>query len=123
MRKTTSRKPKKYNHPYKLIYKMEKKPEGIVKEDIPEGFGATDAMLLCSIIYPPDGSLSIYFIGVDGRKEGEIQENLEDVEWFKVWTLLASRLAASKTLRPDQKNFCQETFESMRVKLLGFSLN
>lgn len=116
-------KTKKYNHKYKLLWKLDRRPEGVKKEDVPEGFGACDAALFCSIIYPPDGGLSIYFIGVDGRKKGEIQENLEDVEWFKVWTLLASRLAESKTLAPDQKNFCQETFESMRVKLLGFSLN
>lgn len=113
----------KYNHPYKLIYQLEKKPEGIVEKDIPDGFGGCDAVLFCSMIYPPDGSFSVYFIGVDGRKEGEIKENLEDREWFKVWTMLASRLASSKTLSSDKKNFCREVFESMRVKLLGFSLN
>jgi hypothetical protein len=118
-----AKKEKKYNHKYKLIYKLEKKPEGVTGEDIPMGFGGCDAVLFCSLIYPPDGSFSVYFIGVDGRKEGEIQENLDDIEWFKVWTLLASRLAASKTLSPDKKNFARETFESMRVKLLGFSLN
>ncbi len=123
MRKTTRRAPQKYNHPYKLIYRLEKKLEGIVKEEVPEGWGGCDAVLFCSMIYPPDGSFSVYFIGGDGRKEGEVQENLEDIEWFKVWTLLASRLANSRTLSPDKKNFCQETFESMRVKLLGFSLN
>lgn len=117
------KKAKKYNHGYKLLWKLDKHPGGVKKEDVPEGFGACDAVLFCSIIYPADGSLSIYFIGVDGRKEGEIQENLEDIEWFKVWTLLSSRLADSKTLGPDQKNICREAFESMRVKLLGFSHN
>jgi len=109
-------------HKYRLIYKLEKKPDGVAKGDVPEGFGACDAVLFCSMIYPADGSFSVYFIGVDGRKEGEM-ENLEDIEWFKVWTLLASRLAASTTLSADKKNFARETFESMRVKLLGFSLN
>jgi hypothetical protein len=119
----TKKTKKAYSHKYKLIYKLDKQPKGVVKEEVPEGFGACDAVLFCSMIYPPDGGFSVYFIGVDGRKEGPIQENLEDIEWFKVWTLLASRLAASQTLSPDKKNFCQETFESMRVKLLGFSLN
>src|SRR6266498_1217518 len=108
------------NYNYKLTYKLKKHPKGITKEKIPAGFGGCDAVLFCSMLYPPDGSFSVYFIGVDGRKEGKIQENLEDIEWFKVWTLLASRLANSKTLSPDKKNFCQETFESMRVKILGF---
>jgi hypothetical protein len=116
-------KKKTYNHPYKLTYKLKRHPKGITKEKIPEGYGGCDAALFCSMIYPPDGGFSVYFIGVDGRKDGEIEENLADIEWFKVWTLLSSRLAASKSLPPDKKNFCRETFESMRVKLLGFSLN
>jgi hypothetical protein len=115
---------RKYNHKYKLIYCMEKKPKGMTKEEIPEGWGGCDAVLFCSMIYPPDGSFSLYFMGIDGRNKGEIKEgSLQDIEWFKVWTLLASRLASSETLPPDKKNFCREVFESMRVKLLGFSLN
>jgi hypothetical protein len=111
------------DHKYKLVWKLDRRPGGVKKEDVPEGFGACDAVLFCSIIYPADGGLSIYFIGVDGRKDGEIQENLEDREWFKVWTLLSSRLAESKTLSPDRKNICREAFETMRVKLLGHSFN
>jgi hypothetical protein len=109
---------------YKLLYKMEKHPEGIAKEKVPAGFGACDAVLFCSMLYPPDGSFSIYFIGVDGRKNGKDMENLEDIEWFKVWSLLASRLASSETLPPDKKNICREAFESVRIKILGgVSLN
>lgn len=109
---------------YKLTYKLKKHPKGINKEDIPKGFGACDAVLFCSMLYPPDGSFSVYFIGVDGRKpkEGDI-DPLEDVEWFKVWMLLANRLGLSKTLSPDKKNFCRETFESLRIRILGNSLN
>jgi hypothetical protein len=115
---------KKYNHKYKLIYALEKKPKGVTKNKVPDGYGACDAVLFCSMMYPPDGSFSVYFMGVDGRKEDKDKfENLEDIEWFKVWTLLASRLAQSKTLSADKKNFARETFESMRVKILGFSLN
>jgi hypothetical protein len=108
---------------YKLTYKLKKHPKGIAKEKIPPGFGGCDAVLFCSMLYPPDGSFSVYFLGMDGRKPGKEGEDLEDIEWFKVWTLLASRLANSKTLSVDKKNFCRETFESMRVKILGFSLN
>jgi hypothetical protein len=108
---------------YRLIYKLKKHPKGIAKEKIPAGFGACDAALFCSMLYPPDGSFSVYFIGVDGRKEGKEMENLEDIEWFKVWILLAGRLANSKTLPPDKKDLCRKTFESVRQKLLGFSLN
>lgn len=111
------------SYKYRLTYKLKAHPKGIAKEKIPDGFGGCDAVLFCSMLYPPDGSFSVYFIGVDGRKEGKVQENLEDIEWFKVWTLLSARLANSKTLSSDKKNFCRETFEAMRVKILGFSLN
>lgn len=108
---------------YKLTYKLKKHPKGIDKEKVPDGWGATDAVLFCSMLYPPDGSFSVYFGGLDGRTKGPLKEDLQDIEWFKVWMLLANRLAASKTLSPDKKNFCRETFESMRVKILGNSLN
>lgn len=109
---------------YKLTYKIKKHPKGIAKESVPDGFGACDAVLFCSMLYPPDGSFSVYFMGIDGRKDDEKRfENLEDNEWFKVWMLLASRLANSKTLTADKKNLASEVFEGMRSKLLGFSLN
>lgn len=117
---------------YKLTYKLKKHPTGIVKEKIPDGFGGCDAVLFCSILYPPDGSFSVYFLGMDGRKPGKggskptedgSEEDLEDIEWFKVWTLLAARLGNSKTLEKNRKDFCRRTFESMRAKMLGFSLN
>jgi hypothetical protein len=111
------------SYTYKLTYKLKKHPKGIAKENVPDGFGGCDAVLFCSILYPPDGSFSVYFMGIDGRKEGKDFENLEDIEWFKVWTLLAGRLGNSKTLEKNRKNFCRETFESMRAKILGFSLN
>jgi hypothetical protein len=109
---------------YRLTYKLRKHPKGIAKEKIPNGFGGCDAVLFCSMLYPPDGSFSVYFIGVDGRKDdGKDFENLEDIEWFKVWTLLAARLGNSKTLEKNRRDFCRMTFESMRAKILGFSLN
>jgi hypothetical protein len=114
---------KKYNHKYRLIYKIDKQPKGITKQKVPEGFGACDAVLFCSMIYPPDGSFSVYFMGIDGRKEevGNF-ENLKDIEWFKVWCLLASRLAASKTLEDNRKELCRQTFEGIRRAIWGAGL-
>lgn len=106
-------------HKYKLLYKLEKRPKGVTKAEVPEGFGACDAALFCSIIYPTDGGLSIYFMGVDGRHKGEGMETLEDIEWFKVWSLLAKRLADSKTLPPEKKDVCLSAFESVRIRILG----
>lgn len=115
-------KPRKYNHKYKLIYKIDKRPRGVTKQKVPEGFGACDAVLFCSMIYPPDGSFSVYYMGIDGRSTKGGMENLEDIEWFKVWCLLASRLAASKTLEDNRREICKQTFEGIRRAIWGAKL-
>lgn len=107
-------------HKYKLQYKVFPKPEGISNEKAAEdankdGTGACDAMLLASIIYPEDGSLSIFFMGIDGRSGKELADN----EWFKVWAMLTSRLARSHTLAPGKRDFCATVFETYRELLLG----
>lgn len=99
------------SHRYKLRYRMERKPEGISKEEATaaakDGWGACDAALICSIIFPEDGSYSLYFIGEDGRTDTV----LDDHEWFKVWTLLAKRLGESKTLPADRARFAADVFK------------
>lgn len=113
-------------HQYTLLYRLtpnaeggldfalEEHPEGVPVERIPEGMGACDAALFASIMYPKDGSLSVYFIGADGRSGKE----LEDLEWFKVWALLAHRLGNSKTLSPTKKLVASEVFELIRKSVL-----
>lgn len=95
---------------YHLIYKTERKPEGISKEEVPKGFGACHAMLMASIIYPPDGSYSVMFIGDDGRPGKD--PTLSDKEWFKAWGMLAKRLSESKTLDDGRKNLAAAVWEA-----------
>ena len=100
------------NHKYKLRYKIERKPEGFTVDEAKamskEGYGACDAVLLASIIFPEDGSYSLFFIGEDGRTDTE----LSDHEWFKVWSMLAKRLGQSKTLDPGRREFANATFHA-----------
>jgi len=121
---------KKYNHKYKLTWTMKKHPKGLSKNRLedyrhPEvPVGGCDAVLFCSMIYPEDGSFSVYFIGVDGRKNGkQMEDSLEDNEWFKVWSMLANRLAKSETLEPRKKALCDSAFEDIRFKIFGLSKN
>lgn len=103
-------------HKYKLLWNFESKgPDGINAGQVPEGRGACDAMFLASIIYPADGSLSIEFMGFDGRVAPEASGapgELGDHEWFKVWALLSARLASSKTIDPSKRAFCALVFET-----------
>jgi len=103
-------------HRYKLLYRLEEHPEGVLKKDIPEGMSACDATLFCSLIYPEDGSFSLYLIGADGRRTDG--EDLDDNEWFKVWTLLATRLSESRTLSESKKKLARELFHTFREEFL-----
>lgn len=110
-------------HKYKLIYTTEPVPDGITKAQLdarPDHakLGACDAILLCSLLYPEDGTFSVYFVGADGRKTDGIGE-LDDDEWFKVWTMLAHRLAASKTLPQGKREFAADVFETYRKALMA----
>lgn len=107
--------PKDTTHLYKLLYKIEKPPAGVLASDVPEGYGATDAVLLASILYPKDGSLSVMFLGADGRADGELSGKksvLDDAEMFKVWTFLTKRLSESKTLPEGRRQFCQYVWDT-----------
>lgn len=100
---------------YRITYSLKSHPKGIDKKDIPKGHGACDALLIASLIYPQDGSLSLLFVGKDGRTDGE----LDDREWFKVWVFLASRLSKSKTLDRGRCELAGMTFEVFRAAMLG----
>lgn len=100
-------KKKASEHLYKILYKLEHNEKGVPGSEVPEGMGATDALFAASILYPPDGSLSVMFFSKDGRTGKE----LEDIEWFKVWILLANRLAKSKTLDPVRKEIAKTAWD------------
>lgn len=110
--------PKRKERRYRMTYSLHPHPEGLTVDEVrtsKEG-GGCDAVLLASLIYPEDGSFSCLFVGKDGRTGS----NLQDVEWFKVWTLLASRLARSETLGPGHRQLAQACFDLVRdVMMVG----
>lgn len=106
---------------YHLSYSLRAHPEGISKEQVQaEGVGGTvvggcDALFVTSILFPPDGSYSALFGGLDGRTGKE----LDDHEWFKVWMFLAKRLSESKTLDEGRKDIAGITYEMLSQALFG----
>lgn len=107
-------------HKYKLKYKLDMDAGEFSKEDLtndPSDVGGTDALILFSLLYPEDGSFSSLMITKDGRS-GEVTE-LDDNEVFKVWSMLAHRLAESKTLSKNKKEFASQVFEIHREAVLG----
>lgn len=109
-------------HKYRLLYKMEVPPTPLAKEEVPEGWSATDALLLVSMLYPDDGSFSSLIIPVDGRPGVPLSDErsvLDDDQMFKVWSLMAKRLSESKTLGAGKKDFARMVFDTIRAAILG----
>jgi hypothetical protein len=101
--------------PYKYRLSYDVHIDGITKDELEAtNLSGTDAILWASILYSPDGSLSIQFISQDGRTGKELDDN----EWFKVFLMLAKRLGDSTTLSPIKREFAQIVFEGIRQVLL-----
>ena len=100
---------------YHLTYEIRPHPAGVDRGDIPEHCGASDALFVASILYPPDGSLSVMTSGLDGRTG----EDLADLEVFKVFTLLAKRLAESETLTDEKREFAETIWRAVSAAIRG----
>lgn len=110
------------SHRYKLLYKVELPSRPVTKEEVPEGYSATDALFLVSMLYPEDGSFSSLIIPVDGRPGAPLdseQSVLSDDEVFKVWSLMAKRLSESRTLGVGKKELARQVFEAVRVAIMA----
>src|SRR3972149_4974308 len=57
-------------HLYRLIYSVKVQDPRLTKDEVPPGYGATDALLGVSVLYPEDGSLSVLFFFLHGRHAG-----------------------------------------------------
>lgn len=98
------------NHRYRLTYDVQPQPKGLLKEEVPKGKSAADAIMMASIIYPEDGSLSVLFISRDGRPEAAPSHELAPHEIFKIWGMLASRLANNPALAAGQRALCESVW-------------
>lgn len=103
---------------YKLKYLLDMKAGEFTKDELKPDEGATDALLIASILYPEDGSLSVHFVSRDGRAGNTDLCELADIEWFMVWSMLTARLARSETLSPQKKELCNEVFDVIRSATL-----
>lgn len=101
---------------FHLTFTAEVHPEGLAREQIPDDRGGCDAMLFASILYPEDGSLSIQFLGVDGRRS---DRELQDREWFKVFAHLAKVLSESKELPLGQHELCVRVHDAVHDAIVA----
>jgi|GEM_PF-3775579 hypothetical protein len=103
------------DHRYRIIYKVEHHPDGVPEDQIRvSGFGACDAILVGSLLYPDDGSYSSMFVSLDGRTG----EELDSAEIWKAWTMLAKNLADETTLSPWKRALARNVFDVVRDVIL-----
>lgn len=102
-----------YEHKYKMTYQLEQTE--VTKDEIPEGFGACDAMIMHSIIFPPDGSYSHYMVTLDGRTGKE----LETLEEFKAWSMMARTLLGREDLSPGRRELVQLVWDTVVAAMKG----
>ena len=106
------------NQTYKACYKIFPcKDNPMTKEqiDADPSMGGADAIVLFSIIFPPNGGRSELIASYDGRTG----EPLSDEELFKCFSSLAHRLSESPTLGPGKKEFCKAVFEKIKEAILA----
>ena len=111
---------------YHLVIDIKVHPEGIHGSEVPEGHWATQAGIFVSLMYPPDGSFSMKFYPIDGRKPspegGPVVDSLDVEEVFKAWWLMASSLAGREDLSIGKRRFCEATF-SAYAELAGIGVD
>lgn len=93
---------------YKLKYGFKFETGDFTKAELGADGGA-DALVVASIVRPPDGSLSLAFLS----KEGSTGEEVSDSELFKVWALLAARLLESD-IDGGRRKILEAAHESVR---------
>ncbi len=100
--------------PYRMRYNLRAETGKWTQAECEEFGGGTDALIVHSLLYPEDGSFSMVTTSVDGRTDTD----LKDIEMFKVWLMMASRLAESETLDKSKRDFAETVFATYRAAIL-----
>jgi hypothetical protein len=103
------------SHVFHLRYKLDFESGEFSKSEIAEGFGAADALMICSISYPEDGSYSMVPLSRDGRTNQELTAK----EMFKAWILLGQHIAQMDDLDEGRKLIAETPFQMMREFILS----
>lgn len=98
---------------YHLTYNVIRHPKGILKRAIPQGHGACDRLLICSIIDGKDGGVSYAMLSRDGKTG----DKLSPIELFKVWAVLAKALT-KKDVPSTIRQLCGSVHEAVKSAVL-----
>lgn len=101
---------------YHILYDVEAIEKGISKEEAAaSGKGSCTALLIGSILYPPDGSYSVLFSSIDGRTN----QPLPPEEEWKAWIMMAKYLSDRPDLPPGKRDLAAAAWETFRDAVLA----
>lgn len=96
---------------YRLTYTVQRHDPPVPQDQIPEGHGACDSLILVSIL-EEDGALSLRFLGRDGKKPmGGDEGDLSPKDHFKTWLFWARALMSDPRLGEGRRAMAQSCFE------------
>src|SRR4051812_26663810 len=107
------------NGKFHVLYKAIVKQEGFTAEELQavsteiltsENYGATDAVLIVSVIKRSDGGRSYAFPSIDGTTGKEI--SLDDL--FRIWAVLAHSLSENQNLGYGRRTLCHQVHEIVK---------
>lgn len=100
------------DYKYHLKYKLVTECGQFTREQIEDG--GTDALILISCLYPPDGSYSQHVVTMDGRTEAPVTS----MDLFKAWLLLGAHLADKEDLDPTRRELAGAPLDTL-AKIMG----
>lgn len=104
-----------YRERYKVCYRIDYEPKGKTPEEImAANLGATDVLILISIIKEESGATSTAILSLDGETGGKASAD----DKFKSWIHMAKDLSEDPNLGPGRKMFVKQTWETVREMIL-----
>lgn len=89
---------------FSISYHIKHHPEKVKKEDLPDGYGATDCLLIMSRLMAEDGTEDYAFLSLDGVTG----ESLTPQEVFKAWVILANMLKDNLPENDLRRELCKD---------------
>lgn len=78
--------------------------------------GFTDALVLSSLLFPPDGSFSSMVIDYDGRDHGD---RVPTIDMFKAFMHFARTLGLRGDLEQSRRDFCWDVWNDIMESMFG----
>ena len=100
---------------YKLTYQIDHHDPPCPQDQIPAGHGATDSIVMVSMLDTADGGLDLRVMSRDGNKseDGDAGQ-LDPHDRFKVWMLWAEGLSRDPELDDNRRALAKAAWEMCR---------